>query len=86
MSKKSKIPTVAEIIERCGGAPRISAAISATGDGEITTDAVYKWRRVGIQDRHWPVLMRLTPLTADELLNANIAVRRDAAAKKAQAA
>ena len=63
--------TISEIIEASGG-PR---AISDASAGTITKDAVYKWHAIGIQDRHWPLLMTLTDATPEELFEANIKAR-----------
>lgn len=66
-----EFPTVADIIKRAGGAP----AIETASDGEVKAGAVYKWPKIGVPDRHWPLLMRLSGASADELLTANIAAR-----------
>lgn len=63
--------TVAQIIKDAGGA----GAIAEASNGTVKKDAVYKWPVIGIQDRHWPLLMSLTQVTADELLAANLAAR-----------
>ncbi len=60
-----------EIIEAAGG----PGAIAAASDGGVTAEAVYKWRKIGIPDRHWPLLMRMCAVSADELLAANVAAR-----------
>lgn len=63
--------SIPDIIKAAGG----PAAISAAANGEITTDAVYKWPKIGIPDRHWPIVMPLANATAAEMLAANVAVR-----------
>lgn len=68
--------TISQIIEAAGG-PR---AISDASAGTVKKDAVYKWPTIGIQDRHWPLLMSLTEVSADELFQANLAVRTPAPA------
>jgi hypothetical protein len=64
--------TVAQIISDAGGA----AAIADASQGAIKKDAVYKWPTIGIQDRHWPLLMSLTEVSAEELFAANQAARQ----------
>lgn len=66
-----EIPTVQEIIAKAGG-PRVIAEASG---GVIGVEAPYKWPKIGIPDRHWPLVMRLSGATADELLKANMAAR-----------
>ena len=65
--------TLPEIIKAAGGARQISAA----SNGALTPDAVYKWPVIGIPDRHWPMLMRLTKVSVDELFAANLAARQE---------
>lgn len=73
--------SISEIIKAAGGA----GAISAASQGAVTTEAVYKWPKIGIPDRHWPLVMPLSGATAEELLQANIAAR-DPAPEQAGAA
>ncbi|WP_375142885.1 hypothetical protein [Pelagibacterium sp. 26DY04] len=42
-------------------------------------DAVYKWPKIGIPDRHWPTIIRLAGCTAQDLFEANLAARGVAA-------
>jgi len=63
--------TVQQIIEKAGGA----SAIAEASKGKITTEAVYKWPKIGIPDRHWPIVLPLAGATADEMMAANIAAR-----------
>lgn len=63
--------TVSDIIKEAGGA----VAIAAASNGEVSADAAYKWQKIGIPDRHWPIVMPLAGATAEEMLAANIAVR-----------
>lgn len=63
--------TITDIIEAAGGAAKIAAAT----DGAVTADAVYKWQKNGIPDRHWPIVMPLAGATPDELLAANVLAR-----------
>lgn len=67
--------TVSDIIKDCGGAARIAEA----SGGAIKKDAVYKWPTIGVPDRHWPLLRKLTNVTPQELYEANVAARRSAA-------
>lgn len=68
--------TIAVIIKRAGGA----VAIASETKGELSADAVYKWPKIGIPDRHWPLVMRLSGASADEMLAANVAARSPEAA------
>jgi len=63
--------TVSDIIQSAGG----PAAIANASGGRITIDAVYKWAKIGIPDRHWPVVMPLAEASADEMLAANVLAR-----------
>jgi hypothetical protein len=68
--------TIQAIIKEAGGA----RAITEASGGTFKADAVYKWTEIGIPDRHWPLLMSLTEVTAEELFQANRAARAGAAA------
>lgn len=59
--------TIPDLIKRAGGA----TAIQRGSRGEVSAAAVYKWPKIGIPDRHWPLIISLTGATADELLSAN---------------
>jgi hypothetical protein len=63
--------TVADIIKAAGG-PR---NISSKSGGEVSMEAVYKWSKIGIPDRHWPLVLPLAEATAEEMLAANVAAR-----------
>ena len=63
--------SVPDIIKAAGG----PVAVAAASNGEISAEAVYKWPKIGIPDRHWPLVMPLADATADEMLAANIAAR-----------
>lgn len=67
--------TVREIIEAAGG-PMVIAAAS---EGSVTAEAVYKWPRIGIPDRHWTFILPLARATADEMMAANVAARSETA-------
>lgn len=69
--RKSPRRTIKGIIEAAGGADAIAAALG----GSLTSGAVYKWVRIGIPDRHWPVILAMASATADEMMAANIAAR-----------
>ena len=66
--------TIPEIIKRAGGPP----AIERESGGSVTAEAAYKWPKIGIPDRHWSLIMRLTAVTADQLFRANQAARSTA--------
>lgn len=72
-------PTIPEIIDRAGGA----ITIAKESDSGISADAVYKWPKIGIPDRHWPLVMRLSGVSADEMLAANVEARSAAGAVSA---
>lgn len=67
--------TVSEIIDAAGG-PK---AISEASGGKVKPDAVYKWPSIGIQDRHWPILIERANATPEELFAANLSARETAA-------
>lgn len=66
---------IRQIIKKAGGAVAIASQPDADS---ISVEAVYKWPKIGIPDRHWPLVMRLSGATADELLAANVAARAPA--------
>lgn len=76
MSEASEHRSIPQIIQAAGGA----ATIAAASDGAVSVDAVYKWPRIGIPDRHWAFVMPLANASADEMLAANIAARSPEAA------
>jgi hypothetical protein len=63
--------TVADIIKDAGG----PSAIATESKGSISVEAVYKWPRIGIPDRHWAVVMPRAKASAHEMLLANTAAR-----------
>ncbi|NSL23474.1 hypothetical protein G6M40_01885 [Agrobacterium tumefaciens] len=73
MSNRAAL-TVAEIISKAGG-PRAIADASRLSSESFSKDAVYKWVKGGIPDRHWPIIISLTGLEVSEIYEANIAVR-----------
>lgn len=66
--------TIKQIIKDAGGPDAIAQASSKAG-GDISKDAVYKWSKTGIPDRHWPVIIALTNYCPGELYAANCAAR-----------
>lgn len=69
---------IEQIIKDAGGARAISEAsgpIDQNGKRPLTYDAVYKWPKIGIPDRHWQLVMSLTSSTPEELFAANLAAR-----------
>lgn len=67
--------TINEIIELCGGVGRIAGEIGKT------ESAVAKWRRIGIRDHYWPLLIALSgdKITVAQIYEANQGVRETAA-------
>ena len=65
--------TILEIIKAAGGRDVVA---KATG---LTPDAIYKWPKIGIPDRHWGTLINLSgnSLDAARLHKANQRVRAD---------
>lgn len=68
--------TIADIIKDAGGAVSIAEA----SRGRITAQAIYKWPKIGIPDRHWPIVLPLAKATAEEMLAANLLARERGAA------
>ncbi|MCZ7470282.1 hypothetical protein M0412_10750 [Agrobacterium sp. O3.4] len=66
--------TIAEIISRAGGPKAIADASRLTAD-PFSKDAVYKWAKGGIPDRHWPIIIALTNLEVSAIYSANLATR-----------
>ncbi|GLQ36718.1 hypothetical protein GCM10007908_03380 [Rhizobium albus] len=67
--------TISEIIAAAGG----PAVIAGKAD-KLSTDAVYKWAKIGIPDRHWPILIELAGASPSELFEANKVTRSQGAA------
>ena len=73
--------TVEEIIKAAGNGTSMSSgaqAICETSDIDISPAAIYKWPKIGIPDRYWPVIIKLTGATPDDLYQANVEARRAA--------
>lgn len=66
--------TVSEIIGRAGG-PRAISDASQRSKEPFSKDAVYKWVKGGIPDRHWPIIISLTGLKVSQIYEANVAAR-----------
>ncbi|MCJ2875601.1 hypothetical protein JUM41_15250 [Rhizobium pusense] len=69
--------TIAEIISRAGGPKAIADASRVTSDA-FSKDAVYKWVKGGIPDRHWPIIIALTDIDVATIYAANLAARGSA--------
>lgn len=68
-----KIRTVREIVSDAGGPERISAAsLKLEKKRRITEKGVYSWHRIGIPQKHWPLIMPLAGTNERELFAANI--------------
>lgn len=66
--------TVREIVKAAGGNAVVCRAVGMTS-------GVAQWSRIGIPDRHWPVLLDLVPgLTLEHLYRANMKAREGRAA------
>ncbi|MGR4927335.1 GIY-YIG nuclease family protein [Bradyrhizobium sp. CAR08] len=68
-------PDISDIIWAAGGPNRISAA----SGGRVTPDAIHKWRRNGIRDWHWALLMSLCDVSVEQFYKANLAAAQSAA-------
>lgn len=71
--------SVSDIIKKAGGA----ATIALMSKGAVKKDAVYKWPAIGIPDRHWGPIIKVTGLQAGDLYRANQNARKG---KKGRAA
>jgi hypothetical protein len=60
---------ITAILKRCGGSEAIAGA---TG---VTTEAVRKWPRNGIPEKHWADIQTLAEVSINELYEANKAAR-----------
>lgn len=66
--------SVKEILDAAGGPAKIAEASA----GAVSVEAVYKWPKIGVPDRHWSILMGLCNVAADELYAANLDARAPA--------
>lgn len=60
-------PTISDIIWAAGGPNKIATA----SRGGVAIDAIHKWRRNGIRDWHWALLMSLCDVSVEQLYAAN---------------
>ena len=60
-----KITSVEQVIDACGGAEAIGAHM------QVSAWAVYKWKDIGIHDRHWKLIMSLCEVTIHDLYKIN---------------
>lgn len=68
--------TVGEIIGRCGrqdGTRWVNGApcIEQESGRSLTRDAVYKWRKIGIPEKHWDLITRLSGVAIGDIFKAN---------------
>ena len=68
--------SIPEIITAAGGA----SVIAEASRGAIMQDAVRKWHKIGIPDRHWALVMPMARATPDEMFRANLHVREQVGA------
>lgn len=68
--------SISEIIKAAGGAGKIAEA----SNGTVTAEAVYKWTKIGIPDRHWALVMPLAGASPEEMFKANLSAREASAA------
>jgi hypothetical protein len=68
--------SIREIIEAAGGFSSVASAITAHGK-ELTPDAVYKWVRNGVPDKHWSVIFGLANVDATTMFAANERARAE---------
>ena len=66
--------TVAQVIEKAGGAKQIADASQRFGE-PFSKDAVYKWLKSGIPDRHWAIIISLSGLSVEAIYGANVDAR-----------
>ena len=82
---------VTDIITAAGGPEVIARHLpkkvnKRTGEKVDRTSAVYKWKKLGIPERHWPLLLKLSDeLTIDDLFAANRKARGEKMPRKRKA-
>ncbi len=64
-----------DIVKLAGGAASVARASENTAFA-VGADAVFKWYGNGIPDQHWPLLIELTALSAQEIYEANQRLRK----------
>lgn len=62
--------SIRAIIQRCGGARRISEE-SAKGERFVARKTVYSWLLNGIPERHWGLISRLAGVAVEDIHRAN---------------
>jgi hypothetical protein len=76
---KRQMQTVSDIIEAAGGVQAVARHLpskSRTGGSAIDpASTVYKWRKSGIPERHWPLIMRLAKVSIGKIFAANQRLR-----------
>ena len=65
---------VRDIITAAGG-PREIAKVAKKSRYKLVAKSVYDWPTIGIPEKHWATIMKLTDVTVAELHAANEAVR-----------
>lgn len=75
------VRTVRQIIKDAGGPERIAAASvkASARDAEtpkVSVKGVYNWVRIGIPEKHWPLMLRLAKADAGEVYRANRMLRQ----------
>ena len=63
-----------DVIKRCGGPLKIKDESAGTIESDRTP---YKWPRVGIPERHWSLITRLSGVEAPELHELNERARQE---------
>ena len=59
-----------EIIKRAGGPEAVADATRSTSH-VVKVDAVWKWYRNGIPSEHWPLLIKMSGVSLQEIYDAN---------------
>ncbi|QDP57347.1 MAG: hypothetical protein Unbinned3696contig1008_25 [Prokaryotic dsDNA virus sp.] len=82
--------TVTDILTAAGGpeiiAKRLPRKVSKSGGKVDRVSTVYKWKKLGIPERHWPLLMKLSEeITLERLFEANRHARGEKMPRKRKA-
>lgn len=67
------LDTVRAIVTAAGGARAIETASQGT-PRPVKAKTVYSWFRIGIPERNWPLITRLSSATVEQIHNANLAL------------